>query len=814
MTLLGWSVVKVALALLAASGACGNPLTTIEPCPEAKELNLAPITVSTQYQPVSTCEPTTACIKGKCSTKYPFTTYPYVSTVVPCAWNGTTTQMATVTDISQPFKVSEYLETLTQVTTMPSNENHNRHGQKVTAYETVTRRAMAPFNEVAPFMIPGWHGSGLCKKCIQEDGSRSQLLDVIECRSGTSSSGKKYKECVEWYETVVAQPSTSVTTQARCASSGTIRQAGTYTWTFPQVAPAVTVPASPTTVTVTINGKPSVSVHSGVQVVPGQPWNAYVTKSFSHPTTFEFDIYVTKVVVLNIPYMTHSADSSRNVPIPTGSSKNNNGNQANGWWPLPEGPASWPTSYDGGQAWQDWNPTSSFAATSSSRLNGVSTKASSTPSGIVGPIGGKPSSSRSAIGLSTTGTVTSSGIVGPIKGSASSSIKRVTSSTLLPSSASRPLTSSHSAPLSPTASTIGASITSSSPSSSLSTVTGISSVSNPGGITTGSATSTTAVTASGTGFYLQISGTAVSALRPRQQVTQYLAFDSNSNGIAVNELSSAAFVFRGNDSTSFLSNSLFLGTSTLTESPVQRFLNHPTGFATWDIVGVFAQLRDTAGFCFDNGFVYAYTASDTCDNPIVIIVTNPTTTSTTSTASTGKPSTLSTSTKKTSTKSTTTKSTSHKTTTTKSTTTKSTSHKTTTTKSTTTKSTSHKTTTTNSTSHKSTATKSTSVTTSASTLAGSTSSLHSTVAPVSQTTTLSSASSTTSAISSSSTLWGILFDFQCVGRTNQRVNDKCSRTIHLKHVNSNLYNHVVALIDHWLHNIFLGSHHTINVADV
>ncbi|EXJ88956.1 hypothetical protein A1O3_02020, partial [Capronia epimyces CBS 606.96] len=299
-------VVKTALALLATDGVFGIHLATIEPCPSATSLSLVPITVSTQYQPVSTCDPTTACIKGKCSTIYPFTTYPYVSTVVPCAWNGTTTQTTTVTDVTQPFRASEHLETITKVTAVPSTKRdwvdwfQNKRPtirRDTTLYETVTRRAIAPFNEIGPLPVPGWNGSGLCKECEDQGDGRSQLLDVVECRSGVDELGHNFEKCVEWYETLVEQPSTAVTAQALCSSRGKIPHAGAYTWTFPQVAPPVTVTGSPetVTVTVTVDGRPSILVRPNVQTLSGQPWNAYITKSFSGPTTFSFNVYVTKV---------------------------------------------------------------------------------------------------------------------------------------------------------------------------------------------------------------------------------------------------------------------------------------------------------------------------------------------------------------------------------------------------------------------------------------------------------------------------------------------------------------------------------------
>lgn len=310
---------KAALAFLMADAVLGDPLATIDPCPGAEKLSLAPITVTSQYQPVSTCQPTTACVKGKCSTTYPFTTYPWVSTVVPYAWNGTTSQTTTVTATDQPLRVSEYLETLTSVTAAPTAGKrswvdwvHKKPELKeVTIYETVTRRAVVPYHEAGPLCIPGWEGSGLCKKCQkQPDGSRYQLLDVVECRSGTSGSGKHWKKCSEWYETVIQRPAptSTVTASALCSSQGKIPEAGTYTWTFPQTAPAVTITAPARTVTVTVQGHKTVTVEQEkVYTIPGKSWNAYVTKSYSGPSTFSFNVVITKVIIFNIPHSTQPA---------------------------------------------------------------------------------------------------------------------------------------------------------------------------------------------------------------------------------------------------------------------------------------------------------------------------------------------------------------------------------------------------------------------------------------------------------------------------------------------------------------------------
>ncbi|KAK5550126.1 hypothetical protein LTR46_011875 [Exophiala xenobiotica] len=604
-----WSdslAMKAALAVLATGGVLVNPLTTIDPCPSASGLSLAPITVTAQFQPVSTCVPTTACIKGKCTTTYPFTTYPYVSTVVPYAWNGTTTQVTTVTDVAQPFRVSEYLETVTQITAFPTPTTHHRAWFKAnkkrptatstTVYETVTRRAMAPFNKIGPLPIPGWEGSGLCEEC-----EHSQLLDVIECRSGINA-GKAYNGCVQWEETLVVLPtrSSTVTTEALCSSQGKVPHAGVYTWTFPQSASPVTVTAPPATVTVTVNNRPSISVApQQVQVIPGQQWDAYVTRSYSGPTTFNFKVYITKVIVFNIPHFTRPASSTRQVSIPTGSSKNNAGSS----WPLPEQDPY----YANPQAWDDWYPSSS------SSVAPISASTSSKPTASVGPIGVSTtttssisSTTRTGISPSTTVSVGSSS-ASTSSGSLSNSMSSSTTISVGPISASTSTSSTR----------VSASSSSSSSSGS----------SSPGSLSSGMPMSTSATTSAsgsasttGTGFILTITATATdSALRARQTTLQYLGF-SNNRGIAVEDRASAALIFNGN-ARSFVSEGLYLGTPDTEEyTPVERTPAFPNGFHVWFFAGIYAQLQGTAGFCLDHdGHISAFTVPQLCDNPISLI---------------------------------------------------------------------------------------------------------------------------------------------------------------------------------------------------
>lgn len=281
--------------------------------------SLPPITVTSKYQPVSTCHATTACIRGKCSTVFAFKTYPFVSTVIP-VWNGSTTQKTTVTDPSQLLRISDHHEILTKITatsTRSRRDGHNLIAEQnlnsklITVYETVTRRAVVPFSDCGPLAIPGWKGSEPCKKCVLEDGSRAQLLDVIECRLGFDATGNHFQKCAEWYETWISRPAptSKVTTCVLCAKKGSISCAGTYTWTFPQTAFPVTITAPPKTFTVNIGGYPTVSVHpKSIYTIPSRSWNAYVTKSFTGPGAFDFNIYVIRVIIFQVPKFTQPVE--------------------------------------------------------------------------------------------------------------------------------------------------------------------------------------------------------------------------------------------------------------------------------------------------------------------------------------------------------------------------------------------------------------------------------------------------------------------------------------------------------------------------
>jgi len=313
MHLLSSLTAKAAFAIIMAEAALANPFTTIDPCPGAPpSVKHEPVTVTAQYQSVPTCAPTKVCVRGNCWTTYPFSTYEYVSTVVPCAWDGTSSSSTTVTKTDQPVRISQWTSTLTSITTVPTTVTPHggfyRHWRKpvvieteITKYQTVTKIAVAPYNQIGPLAFPEWVGSGLCKKCgVQPDGSRSQVVEVIECRAAGDQ-----KECVNYVETWISRPAPSATSHisALCSTSAAVPSAGTFTWAFPQLAPKTTITAPASTVTVTLGGgQSSVSVWPlQVITVEPKPWTAYVTKSCNGPTTFDFVVHVTEIITYNIP---------------------------------------------------------------------------------------------------------------------------------------------------------------------------------------------------------------------------------------------------------------------------------------------------------------------------------------------------------------------------------------------------------------------------------------------------------------------------------------------------------------------------------
>lgn len=331
-----FSVSAAAATAVLAGVAIAEPLTVINPCPAATTTIGKPITVTKQYQEVSTCAPTTACLRGSCTTKYPFETYAYVNTVIPAAWDGKNLQSTTVTFTTQTVTVSRFQTTLTKwITPAPVlPKSGTTAAPRPTAIElTIAKDFFAPYNKLGPLAIPGYDGSGLCTECeTQPDGSRSQVVGVVECRAGPGGS-----KCMGYDETWISKPapSTSATTANACSTRWVAPSAGTYTFTFPFTAPARVITAAETTIT-----------------VGPVPYWAHVTRVChrSHEVV-DFTTTITKTIYWTAPCSRQPPRTSSAVPVPTG-------NHAFPGWPRPGGG----NGADGGindskgdpYGWADW----------------------------------------------------------------------------------------------------------------------------------------------------------------------------------------------------------------------------------------------------------------------------------------------------------------------------------------------------------------------------------------------------------------------------------------------------------------------------
>lgn len=305
----------VALSCIDLVSSTAPKIVTVTPCPNDTGLNrIPPITITSQYQLVPTCIPKTTCIQGKCSTQYIHTSHLYVSTIVPHAWNGTTSRFTTITDVEQPYRASEYHTGLTTITAAPALHTKipnipprlgEAGSQSITRYEAISRRAIAPFKAIGPLAIPGWSGSGLCDTA----GRLSQLLDVIECRY-ISKSGKRYQRCFEWFEKWVdLNISTSaITTSLLCSTEGTVTKAGIYTWTFNKRPEQVVVTMPVQSSTITIDGDAQVIVPSReTYTMQANPWTACITKSFTGPSYYRFTTHISETVIYTVPHRTQFA---------------------------------------------------------------------------------------------------------------------------------------------------------------------------------------------------------------------------------------------------------------------------------------------------------------------------------------------------------------------------------------------------------------------------------------------------------------------------------------------------------------------------
>lgn len=297
---------------LLAGMALANPFTTLEVCPNAQP-TVPSCTVTAQHQSVSTCFPTsskcgtattgtgTDTIKTtSCSTAYSYSSWAWVSTVIPCNWDGTTISSCTVTKTDQDVPCSATATTITSVipihTGYPTLNSTNLTTSYTTSYTTVSKQWVAPYNKLGPLAIPGYDGCELCKECAPKgDGSRSQHYEVTECNS---SEGKE-AACSKFPEDRVstkAAPGSSIPATAVNSIKTSVPSAGTYVFTFTNTAPDAVITSG-----------------SQKYTVPGQPWFNYQTKSCNGPTNFDFTVTVTKTISVYAPFSTSTGSAKTTV---------------------------------------------------------------------------------------------------------------------------------------------------------------------------------------------------------------------------------------------------------------------------------------------------------------------------------------------------------------------------------------------------------------------------------------------------------------------------------------------------------------------
>lgn len=195
------STVFAILSWISAVAATG-PLGTVIPCPGCPaSIRPPPITVTAQYQEVSTCVP----VKGVASCK----TYDWVSTRIPCE-GGTKTTLITKTD---------QIVTLGHVSTVLDKPKHETYVVDITA----------PYKDCGPAALPPWEGSGLCKNCKNNNGDDVQPVHVSKCDNKVCTT---YKESwVSRKPTVASRVSTGVVSTTAYLSNG--RHTVPMTTTFP-----------------------------------------------------------------------------------------------------------------------------------------------------------------------------------------------------------------------------------------------------------------------------------------------------------------------------------------------------------------------------------------------------------------------------------------------------------------------------------------------------------------------------------------------------------------------------------------------------
>ena len=304
-------------------------LATITPCPWCPS-SVAPAVqnVTQQLQTLSTCSAAvSACYKGRCHTSYPYSSWQWVSSTIPCSFNNfdknataQTGSSCLVTKTEDCVPVSEYTTTVTSYTlstwttttyatitpstTPTSSATWSTYSSAtssvwssteevvvviaspVPVYEYIEKDYCAVFSGLGPLaMLDHYDGSGLCTTCGVKGVGLTQAVSATECRTGY---GYASTSCVTYAETWTSSPAPPATVTATQVWSSKFSTDGSWDITFTGVVPAQTVSA------------PNGWVTSDPTPVP---W-AFHGSCSDGPTTIDFTTTVTTTMTVSIPWTT------------------------------------------------------------------------------------------------------------------------------------------------------------------------------------------------------------------------------------------------------------------------------------------------------------------------------------------------------------------------------------------------------------------------------------------------------------------------------------------------------------------------------
>ncbi|KAF7196241.1 hypothetical protein HII31_02308 [Pseudocercospora fuligena] len=250
-----FAILQSLLEVAAASG-----LATVTPCPDCDpSIAPRPISVTAQYQTVSSCVPSTTTVTFP-KTKHHTTTlesavktiptcssYAWVSTSIPWYNNGTASSTL-VTTTNQPvtFNSVHYTETHTTTITLPSygHGNHTNHTSTVKVSETtIDIKDFCDYKSIGPIAIPGYEGSGLCTDCGPDSKSAlTQRFTVVSCAN---------ERCTTFNETRIASPTTytrngqphvTTTTHTYCPTAAAPRSSAAAPTAVASTTASATIP--------------------------------------------------------------------------------------------------------------------------------------------------------------------------------------------------------------------------------------------------------------------------------------------------------------------------------------------------------------------------------------------------------------------------------------------------------------------------------------------------------------------------------------------------------------------------------------------